>query len=308
MLKFRRDVHVKKEYLNDEISAIRETFKELRKARGYTQTDVSDEIVSKSLISKFENGTSMLAADKLFHVISKLNMTPNEFVNVLNKYQPDRMQQLYNTLNQIRFSGLQGVEQSEKLIIEGTTDKFEILSNIMIKSVLQDVTGKQYVSKAERNIVGDYLNGLDNWTEFEVKLLYYACPILDSGDRRWFGEILIDKSKTFYAAAHQRLFMVTLMGLYDNSLEHEELSDAIFFRDKISQFDFGGDLIAIVNFQMLTDLHDYIENPTKENLIKAENYLDKVEALGVKVIVDYSRARLRDLKSPPPTIKNFEHR
>ena len=184
---------MKKDYFEDEISHVREIFKALRKASGYTQTDVSDDVVSKSLISKFENGTAMLAADKLLHIISKLNMTPNEFVSVLNHYQPDRMQQLYNTLNQIRFSGLQGIEQSEKLIIEGTTDKFEILSNIMIKSVLQDVTGKQYVSKVERNIVGDYLNGLDNWTEFEIKLLYYACPILDRGDFRWFGEILIDR-------------------------------------------------------------------------------------------------------------------
>ncbi|MGO2940498.1 MAG: helix-turn-helix domain-containing protein [Pseudolactococcus laudensis] len=66
---------MKKENFNDEISNIRETFKELRKARGYTQTNVSDDIVSKSLISKFENGTSMLAADKLFHVISKLKGT-----------------------------------------------------------------------------------------------------------------------------------------------------------------------------------------------------------------------------------------
>ncbi|GAB2023819.1 hypothetical protein RyT2_29000 [Pseudolactococcus yaeyamensis] len=133
---------MEKEYFDEEISSVQETFKELRKARGYTQANVSDEVVSKSLISKFENGTSMLAADKLFRAISNLNMTPNEFVSALNNYQPDRMEQLYNTLNQIRFSGLQGVEQSEKLIIKGTDDKFEILSNIMIKSVLQDVTGK----------------------------------------------------------------------------------------------------------------------------------------------------------------------
>ncbi|MGO3299007.1 Rgg family transcriptional regulator [Pseudolactococcus laudensis] len=287
-----------KEVMTDEISAIRKTFKGLRKARGYTQADISDEIVSKSLISKFENGTSMLAADKLLHVIAKLNMTPNEFVNVLNDYQPDRMQKLYNTLNQIRFSGLQGVKRSEKLIIEETTDKFEILSNIMIKSVLQDVTEKQYVSLVERNIVGDYLNGLDNWTEFEVKLLYYACPILDRGDFKWFGELLLERTKHFYSGSLKNLFVGTLMNLYDGVLEYQELDDAVFFRDKISQFDFGGDLIAIVNFQMLTDLHDYIENPTKENLIKVENYLDKVDALGgeLKVIIEYSRTRLKGLK------------
>ena len=98
------------------------------------------------------------------------------------------------------------------------------------------------------------------------------------------------------------------MNLYDGVLEHQELDAVAFFRDKISQFNFGGDLIAIVNFQMLTNLHDYIVERTKENLIKAEDYLDKVEVLGVKNIVEYSRTRLRVLKSPPPIIKNFEHR
>lgn len=289
-------------FLDDKMFTIGETFKELRKARGYTQGDISDEIVSRSLISKFENGTSMLAADKLFHVISNLNMTPNEFVNVLNDYKSNRMENLYNTLNQIRFSGLQGVEKSEKLIVRVTNDKFEILSNIMIKSVLQDVTGEQYVSKDEKTVVGDYLGGIDNWTEFEVKLLYYVCPILDVGDRRWFGDSLLDKTRHFYDGTRKRLFMVTLMNLYDSMLEHRDLDGADLFRDKISNFEFGGDLVAIVNFQILTNFHDCIRKGTKKNLIKAEAYLDKVEALGVKTIVAYSRSRLNALKCPPPNV------
>ena len=281
---------------------IKKIFKELRKARGYTQADVSDDIVSKSLISKFENGTSMLAADKLFRAIENLNMTANEFVRVLNNYRPDRMERLYHTLNHIRFAGLEDSEQLERLLIDEPTDKFEILSNIMIKSVLQYVTGKQYVSKAEKVIVGDYLTELDIWTEFEVKLLYYTCSILDNGDCRWFGEVLIDKSKNFYATMHQRLFLVTLLALYDSCLQHEDLFDAAFFREQISQFDFEEDLVVIVNFQILIDLHDYIENPTNENFIKAEKYIDKVEALGVKGMAGYSRARLRKLNSSSSTL------
>lgn len=48
-----------------------------------------------------------------------------------------------------------------------------------------------------------------------------------------------------------------------------------------------------MKFQILRDLHDYINKPTKENVIKAERYLDHIEALGVKSIVDDARARLR---------------
>src|SRR5574337_1033840 len=87
---------MKKSKFNDEGRNLQETFRELRKARGYTQSDISDDIISRSLISKFENGATMLTADKLLHIIEKLHMTPNEFKNVLNGYQPDSMQKLYD--------------------------------------------------------------------------------------------------------------------------------------------------------------------------------------------------------------------
>lgn len=277
----------------DDLFDIQATFKVLRKVRGYTQADLADGIVSKSLISKFESGASMISADKMLHLISKLNMTANEFVSALNHYQLDHMQRLYCNLNQLHFSGLQGVDSAEKLIVEGATDKFDILSNIMIKSVLQEMTGQQYISDRDRYIAGDYLTDIDNWTEFEVKLLYYACPILDSGDCRWFGEILIERQSHFYHGAHRRLFILTLIRLYQCLLDHGTLEYAAFFRGKICQLAFDDHLIATVKFQILRDLHDYIDAPTKENFIQAERYLDKVEALGVKNMVKYARARLR---------------
>ena len=277
----------------DDVFDIQATFKALRKARGYTQADLADGTVSKSLISKFESGNSMISADKMLHLISKLNMTANEFVAALTHYQPDHMQRLYQTLNQLHFSGLQGVDSAEKLIVEKATDKFDILSNIMIKSALQELTGQHYIYECDRYIVGDYLTDIDNWTEFEVKLLYYVCPILDSGDCRWFGEILIERQSYFYHGVHRRLFILTLIRLYQCLLEHETLDYATFFRDKICQLAFDDHLIATVKFQILRDLHDYINKPTKENVIKVERYLNQVEALGIKSIVDDARARLR---------------
>lgn len=288
--------------IDNEISNIQETFKEIRKSRGYTQNDISDDVVSRSIISKFENGTSMLSADKLFHAINNLNMTPNEFVSILNNFSPNRMDILYKKLSNIRFRSSKKFEDYEELIIDDANDKFEILSNIMIKSVLQDVSGIKYLSSKEKELAGDYLSGIDNWTEFEVRLLYYICPILDRGDRRWFSDIIIQKTKSFCSTYHERLFMVTLLNLYDSMLENNETDEANILRNRISKLNFGGDLVAIINFQILTDLHDYLIEKTKKNLIKAVAYLDKVEELGAKEIVEYSRNRLYKLTTPPPDV------
>ncbi|MDN5441458.1 MAG: hypothetical protein L0F96_09555, partial [Lactococcus lactis] len=141
----------------------------------------------------------------------------------------------------------------------------------------------------------------------EVKLLYYVSPILDDDNRRWFGEILLEKTKKIYDGSYKRLCMMALMSLYDSVLDNQNLSDAQFFRNQISKFNFYGDLVAIINFQVLNDFHDYISERTKKNLIKAEKYLDKVEELGVEEIVKYSRNRLRDLKSPPPDVSQIKH-
>lgn len=293
---------MKKSKFNDEGRNLQETFRELRKARGYTQSDISDDIISRSLISKFENGATMLTADKLLHIIEKLHMIPNEFTNVLNGYQPDSMQKLYDTLNNVRFSGFIGVEESESLIISKPKNKFQILTNIMIKSILQDITKNNYVLHEEKLTVGDYLSGIDNWTEFELRLLYYTCPIIDVGDLKWFGELLLDRMVHFYHGGNKHLFLQTLTNLYDSVLEYEALEEAEFFRYKISQLDLAGNLSAIVNIQILNDLHDYLVERTEKNLIKAEIYLDKVAVLGIQPIIDYCKNRLERLRPPKPNI------
>ncbi|MCJ1995948.1 helix-turn-helix domain-containing protein [Lactococcus piscium] len=271
---------------------VRQTFQELRLARGYTQEDISDETVSRSLISKFESGKSMLSADKLLHAIRHLNMTPNEFVNILTHYRPDRMQELYDTLTQIRFSGPQGINLAMKLIIPETRDKFQRLSNIMIKSVIQHVTGKTYVLDDEKIMVGNYLNGIENWTTFEVNLFFYTCPILDIGDINWFGELLLGQTQYFYSGANKPLFLNTLIRVYDCMLIHQEIDYAEFFRAKIKGFDFVADLNLTIKFQILSHLHDYIRDSTAENLSKASAYLEKVAALGIAPIISYCQDRL----------------
>ena len=122
-------------------------FKEIRRNRGYTLKDAGGDYISKSQLSRFENNGTTLTAEKLYFAITQISMTPNEFFNAFNDYKFDRMQKLYFTLDNIQLSLQEGLEKSEKLIIKHPDSKFEKLSNIMIKSVLQDITGKNYIKK-----------------------------------------------------------------------------------------------------------------------------------------------------------------
>lgn len=63
-----------------------ELYRELRIARGLKLKDVARENLSVSQLSRFENGQSMLAADKLLIAISGIHMTFSEFGHAINNY------------------------------------------------------------------------------------------------------------------------------------------------------------------------------------------------------------------------------
>lgn len=64
-----------------------ELYKELRIARGLKQKDVARKGLSIAQLSKFENGQTMLSADKLLIAIESIHMTFEEFGHKLNNYE-----------------------------------------------------------------------------------------------------------------------------------------------------------------------------------------------------------------------------
>ena len=63
-----------------------ELYRELRMARGLKLKGVAGQRLSASQLSKFENGQSMLTADKLLVAISAIHMSFSEFGHALNHY------------------------------------------------------------------------------------------------------------------------------------------------------------------------------------------------------------------------------
>ncbi|EGF47781.1 transcriptional regulator xre family protein, partial [Lacticaseibacillus rhamnosus MTCC 5462] len=64
------------------------TFRYLREARGISLSSLADDVVSKGMISKFENGTSDLSTTRFFHLLDAIYVTPYEFMIVMNHFEP----------------------------------------------------------------------------------------------------------------------------------------------------------------------------------------------------------------------------
>ncbi|MCT7700375.1 MAG: helix-turn-helix domain-containing protein, partial [Lactobacillus iners] len=91
-----------------------ELFKELRLARGLKLKDVARENLSVSQLSKFENGQTMLAADKLLIAIQGIHMTFSEFGYALTQYQESDLFKIGNQL--VNFQAKRDVEGLRDLL------------------------------------------------------------------------------------------------------------------------------------------------------------------------------------------------
>lgn len=276
-------------------------YRDKRLARGFQQVDVLDEMITASTLSRFENGNTHLKAETLFHIIEKIGMTASEYDNARRGYQLNRMDKLYDNLNHIMFLGKEGITESEKLIVTSPKDRFEKLSNIMIKAVLEDVTEKTYISSLDKQLVGDYLFSIDYWSEFEMNLLYYTRFILGTGDICEFGSLMIERTQHFYQGEIKRIFLATLSSLYGLLVERQELKEASYFRDFLEKKVTQKELEIFICFKVETLAHDYLLDRTNKTLIRIENYLNKIEGIGVTVLVEFYREWLQKLTSEPVT-------
>lgn len=97
-----------------------ELYRELRIARGLKLKDVARENLSVSQLSRFENGQSMLAADKLLIAISGIHMTFAEFGHAINNYQEPKLYHLVNKAaelyNKQDIEGLRGLLESDIIL------------------------------------------------------------------------------------------------------------------------------------------------------------------------------------------------
>lgn len=70
----------------EQLMQLGELYRDLRIARGLKLKDVARENLSLSQISRFENGQTMLTADKLLLAIEAIHMTFPEFSYAVNHY------------------------------------------------------------------------------------------------------------------------------------------------------------------------------------------------------------------------------
>lgn len=134
-----------------------------------------------------------------------------------------------------------------------------------------------------------------------MRVLYYTRFILDTGDLCDFGELLIKRTQHFYQGEIKRLFLATLSSLYGVLVERQAFREASYFRAFLQEKVTQKELEVFICFNIEKLAHDYLLDRTKKNLTQIEDYLNKIETIGVTVLVKFYREWLKKLESKPVT-------
>ncbi|MGX7048433.1 hypothetical protein RU86_GL001286 [Lactococcus piscium] len=203
-----------------------------RSSRGYTQDHVATKGLSKSQISNFENGKHMLSASSLLLAIQGINMSANEFFYALNNYHASPIQILTARLIEIQES--EDVAGAHRLLLKAPQSSHDALQNVMIKSVIKEMTGHNQVTLREVKLVGDYLTSIDEWTEFELAIFGFCIEILDVGDIYWLAKEMIERT-AFYSelVLNQHIIRRISLHVFAYMIVHDELAYAHYFSHQL---------------------------------------------------------------------------
>lgn len=224
-----------------------EFYRELRLARKVKQKDVAKGRLTASQLSKFEQGQSMLSADRLFQAIEGINMTFSEFGHALNNYQDSPFLLLGNQIGECYFArDVDGLEQLLRGL--GRSSLHDNLMAIVIKCAIYTLDDCRKVPPNDVAILTDYLYAVEQWTAFELYLLTNTLCILDETDIIFLGKFLIGRSQFYQSLqTNKRLFKYLLLNIISTLLERQSPALFEFFASHLkNQLDYEDILISVM--------------------------------------------------------------
>lgn len=152
---------------------IGQVFRKMRKSRGYTLKQVSEDIVSTSCLSKFEKGETDISLRSFLSLADRLNMDVGEIIfksressgdfnMFLNEVSAFYIQQNAERLKEIRLEQL--------ALFEETKSPYYKLNALILLSLLQDLDPDMPVEEADKEYIASALLNINTWSNYEIYL------------------------------------------------------------------------------------------------------------------------------------------
>ncbi|SDQ02877.1 transcriptional activator, Rgg/GadR/MutR family, C-terminal domain-containing protein [Streptococcus equinus] len=271
-----------------------ELYRELRIARGLKLKDVARENLSVSQLSRFENGQSMLAADKLLIAISGIHMTFSEFGHAINNYQEPETFQLSTKI--VELYNKQDVQGLHNLLEnENNSEVFDIykrLNKLIIKAYIYNLDPTFVITEEEKNFLTSYLYEIEEWTEFELYIFGNTMSILSESDLIFLGKAFVDRDKLYQSlTSHKKIAEIVFLNLILLLLTYRKLYQANYFIEALEKILTYQDMFAMTCLNFFKKIIVHLENKT-EDLSDLEHFISRIEEIDNPIMASYLKANL----------------
>ncbi|EMC15120.1 hypothetical protein SMU76_03150 [Streptococcus mutans N66] len=255
-----------------------ELYRELRIARGLKIKDIACDNLSKSQLSRFENGQTMLAADKLLLAISGIHMSFSEFGYALSHYEESDFFKIGHKLSELYVR--QDIEGLKKLLeINDEYEVFDVynrLNKLVIKVSIHSLDADYIISDDDKNFLTTYLYSIEEWTEYELYIFGNTMSILSSDDLIFLGKAFVERDKLYiYLPSHKKNAELVFLNLILLLIERKKLYQAIYFVENLEKLLNYQDMFATTFLKFFKKIIAYLQEKSID-ISELERYVDIV--------------------------------
>ena len=274
-----------------------ELYRELRIVRGLKLKDIARANLSVSHLSRFENGQTMLAADKLLIAISGIHMTFSEFGHAINNYEETSFFKLGNVIsdlyNKQDIDGLRRLLETDK-----NTELFDVynrLNELMIKITIHSLDPSYVITEDEKNFLTSYLYEIEEWTEYELYIFGITMTILSDDDLIFLGKAFVERDKLYLSLPnHKKSAELVFLNLILTLISYRKIYQATYFIECLEKIITYQDMFVTICLNFSKKIIAHTESGS-DDLSDLEHYIACVEEVGNPTIIAFLKANLSSL-------------
>ena len=270
-----------------------ELYKELRVARGLKQKDVARKGLSIAQLSKFENGQTMLSADKLLIAIESIHMTFEEFGHKLNNYELPKDIILGKKISTLFLKqDIKGLEYLLTEVLQSEeTDQYQRIQSFIIENAIHSLDQNYEINIEDRKVLVDYLFSIESWTWFELYIFGNTMTLISDEDLLFFGRNLSERTKEYSFLTHNlnslKLAYVNLIGELILRKIYEQVPLLI---NELENLLFPYDLLEIMLLKFLKLIDGYSKSKNSKKEIK--HFIESLRVIGNSELTDILEMKL----------------
>lgn len=268
-------------------------YKELRVARGLKQKDVAREGLSIAQLSKFENGQTMLSADKLLIAIESIHMTFEEFGHKLNNYELPKDIILGKKISSLFLKqDIKGLEYLLAEVLQSEeTDQYQRIQSFIIENAIHSLDQNYERNIEDRKVLVDYLLSIESWTWFELYVFGNTMTLISDEDLLFFGHHLSERTKEYSFLTHNlNSLKLTYVNLIGELISRKIYKQVPLFINELEKLLFPYDMLEIMLLKFLKLVYGYLKSKNSKKEIK--QFIESLRVVGDSQLINILEVKL----------------